>query len=129
MAGSSSSTNMNPGVAAGTKKHHHLSLTAAEDGIKLLRCQLERIRQSEITRFTEMGVGLTMNYSGLYPGVGGGTVGGVGGVGGVAGADGTLMPPTVGGSGGSSSGRKNGDSAFSRFEATLYSDLEHRYGA
>ncbi|KAG0271839.1 hypothetical protein BGZ95_000287 [Linnemannia exigua] len=129
-SGSSSSTNMNPGVAAGTKKHHHLSLTAAEDGIKLLRCQLERIRQSEITRFTEMGVGLTMNYSGLYPGVGGGMNGAVGvgvggvGVGGITGADGTLMPPTVGGG-----GRKNGDSAFSRFEATLYSDLENRYGA
>ncbi|KAF9094453.1 hypothetical protein BGX23_002116 [Mortierella sp. AD031] len=107
LAGSSS----NPGIAAGAKKHHHLSLTAAEDGIKLLRCQLERIRQSEITRFTEMGVGLTMNYSGLYPG-------GVNG-GGVA-ADGTLMPP--------SGGRKNSDSTFSRFEATLYSDLENRYG-
>jgi hypothetical protein len=50
----------------GAKKGHHLSLTAAEDGIKLLRCQLERIRQCEMTRFTEMGVGLTMNY-GLYP--------------------------------------------------------------
>ncbi|KAF9898695.1 hypothetical protein BX616_003711, partial [Lobosporangium transversale] len=46
---------------------HHMSLTAAEDGIKLLRCQLERIRQSEMTRFTEMGIGLTMSYSGLYP--------------------------------------------------------------
>ncbi|GJJ77413.1 uncharacterized protein EMPS_09772 [Entomortierella parvispora] len=67
--GSSSPSNnlLNPGIAAGTKKHHHLSLTAAEDGIKLLRCQLERIRQSEMTRFAEMGVGLTMNYPGLYP--------------------------------------------------------------
>ncbi|KAF9908507.1 hypothetical protein EC991_009771 [Linnemannia zychae] len=122
MAGSMSSVNLNPGVAAGTKKHHHLSLTAAEDGIKLLRCQLERIRQSEITRFTEMGVGLTMNYSSLYPGIGANAGTGAGGVGGVAGADGsTLIPPAV--------GRKNGDSAFSRFEATLYSDLEKRYGA
>ncbi|KAF9133431.1 hypothetical protein BGW39_009742 [Mortierella sp. 14UC] len=121
--GSLSSNNLNPGVAAGSKKHHHLSLTAAEDGIKLLRCQLERIRQSEITRFTEMGVGLTMNYSGLYPGVGTSGVG-AGGVGRVMGADGsTLMPPTVG------VGRKNGASAFSGFEATLYSELENRYGA
>ncbi|KAF9359189.1 hypothetical protein BGX34_008509 [Mortierella sp. NVP85] len=54
------------GTMPGAKKGHHLSLTAAEDGIKLLRCQLERIRQCEMTRFTEMGVGLTMNY-GLYP--------------------------------------------------------------
>ncbi|KAF9430706.1 hypothetical protein BGZ94_004697 [Podila epigama] len=58
-----SSTNLNPGVASGAKKHHHLSLTAAEDGIKLLRCQLERIRQSEMTRFTEMGIGLTGLYN------------------------------------------------------------------
>ncbi|KAF9431905.1 hypothetical protein BGZ76_011537 [Entomortierella beljakovae] len=62
-----SSSNLAPGIAAGAKKHHHLSLTAAEDGIKLLRCQLERIRQCEMTRFTEMGAGLTMNYAGQYP--------------------------------------------------------------
>lgn len=127
LTGSSSTNHLNPGVAAGTKKHHHLSLTAAEDGIKLLRCQLERIRQCEMTRFAEMGVGLTMNYSSLYPGgvlVASGGAGGVDvGVGGVTGADGTLMPPTVGGRG------KNGDSTFSKFEATLYSDLENRYGA
>jgi hypothetical protein len=127
LTGSSSTNHLNPGVAAGTKKHHHLSLTAAEDGIKLLRCQLERIRQCEMTRFTEMGVGLTMNYSSLYPGgvlVAGAGAGGVNGsAGGVTGADGTLMPPTVGSPG------KNGDSTFSKFEATLYSDLENRYGA
>ncbi|KAG0219717.1 hypothetical protein B0O80DRAFT_430674 [Mortierella sp. GBAus27b] len=63
----SSGSGSGPGAAAAAKKGHHLSLTAAEDGIKLLRCQLERIRQSEMTRFTEMGMGLTLNYSGLYP--------------------------------------------------------------
>lgn len=130
LTGSSSTNHLNPGVAAGTKKHHHLSLTAAEDGIKLLRCQLERIRQCEMTRFAEMGVGLTMNYSSLYPGgvvIASGGNGGVGGAG-VTGADGTLMVPTLGGSVGA--GGKNGESTFgSKFEATLYSDLENRYGA
>ncbi|KAF9156010.1 hypothetical protein BG015_007688 [Linnemannia schmuckeri] len=130
LTGSSSTNHLHPGVAAGTKKHHHLSLTAAEDGIKLLRCQLERIRQCEMTRFAEMGVGLTMNYSSLYPGGvviagNGGPEGVSGGAGGVTGAEGTLMPPAIGGR---ASG-KNGESTFSRFEATLYSDLENRYGA
>ncbi|KAF9933489.1 hypothetical protein FBU30_005330 [Linnemannia zychae] len=124
LTGVSSANKLNPGVAAGTKKHHHLSLTAAEDGIKLLRCQLERIRQSEITRFTEMGIGLTMNYSGLYPGVNG--VPGVGGM--TTSPDGALMPPTVE-SGGVARKNSSNVSTFSRFEATLYSDLENRYGA
>ncbi|KAG9071809.1 hypothetical protein KI688_006025 [Linnemannia hyalina] len=127
LTGCSSTNHLNPGVAAGTKKHHHLSLTAAEDGIKLLKCQLERIRQCEMTRFAEMGVGLTMNYSGLYPGgvvVANGGNTGVGGAGGVTGTDGTLMVPGVG------AGGKNDESTFgSKFEATLYSDLENRYGA
>ncbi|KAF9139468.1 hypothetical protein BGX30_007906 [Mortierella sp. GBA39] len=127
LTGCSSANHLNPGVAAGTKKHHHLSLTAAEDGIKLLKCQLERIRQCEMTRFAEMGVGLTMNYSSLYPGgvdIASGGNNGVGGAGGVTVTDGTLMVPGVG------TGGKNDESTFgSKFEATLYSDLENRYGA
>ncbi|KAI8597875.1 hypothetical protein EDD21DRAFT_407267 [Dissophora ornata] len=138
-ASGSSASNMTSGLATGAKKHHHLSLTAAEDGIKLLRCQLERIRQCEMTRFTEMGVGLTMNYSSLYPPRGNSfeTFGDSltpdmrrGGV------KNTLHKGDIG-SGGSSGGGidLNGDSmdasggqTFSKFEATLYSDLENRYG-
>ncbi|KAF9961476.1 hypothetical protein BGZ72_003541 [Mortierella alpina] len=133
--GGSSST-LNPGIAAGTKKHHHLSLTAAEDGIKLLRCQLERIRQCEMTRFTEMGIGLSMNYSGLYPG--GSSVSGASTAGIVAGAvhgldtkncSGGTLPagPASGGVGAVSSGGDATAQTFSKFEATLYSDLEYRY--
>ncbi|KAF9211059.1 hypothetical protein BGZ59_008573 [Podila verticillata] len=153
LAGSSSSlsglggpTNLNPGVASGAKKHHHLSLTAAEDGIKLLRCQLERIRQCEMTRFTEMGIGLTMNYSGLYQPPSG-TASVAGSVSG--GPPESLGPKTKGKLGGGSSldtvpedkgtspnggatqakkgGAKDKEDTFSKFEATLYSDLENRY--
>ncbi|CAO3574021.1 unnamed protein product [Mortierella alpina] len=133
--GGSSST-LNPGIAAGTKKHHHLSLTAAEDGIKLLRCQLERIRQCEMTRFTEMGIGLSMNYSGLYPG--GPSANGASTTGRIAGAthgldsencSGGALPtgPASGGVGAAAAAGDATAQTFSKFEATLYSDLEHRY--
>ena len=180
-ASSSSSNLLNPGIAAGTKKHHHLSLTAAEDGIKLLRCQLERIRQSEMTRFTEMGIGLTMNYPGLYgpplsasgsefggglasqgslgmtlPGgrvFGSGTLSSRGRApkagswakGKRSNLDSTGTMTTAGGGGGGGgvlsgedgghdkSGKSSANTSselqpFTRFEATLYSDLEHKYG-
>ncbi|KAF9185814.1 hypothetical protein BGZ50_002854 [Haplosporangium sp. Z 11] len=159
-----SSSTLNPGIAAGTKKHHHLSLTAAEDGIKLLRCQLERIRQCEMTRFTEMGMGLSMTYSGLYPSgssvvgaddddneragaatmvnlgkksIGTGMLGtdtgnnmkgipGVGADGSVgAGAGAGLDDVTTGGAAAGEATMQT----FTKFEATLYSDLENRYGA
>ncbi|KAF9291691.1 hypothetical protein BGZ68_002715 [Mortierella alpina] len=133
--GGSSST-LNPGIAAGTKKHHHLSLTAAEDGIKLLRCQLERIRQCEMTRFTEMGIGLSMNYSGLYPG--GSSASGPSSTGRVTGAvhglntdncSGGSLPagPASAGVGAVAAASDATAQTFSKFEATLYSDLEHRY--
>ncbi|KAI1321792.1 hypothetical protein EDD11_000068 [Mortierella claussenii] len=156
-ASASSSTFSPPGVAAGAKKlqlqqqqqqqHHHLSLTAAEDGIKLLRCQLERIRQSEMTRFSEMGMGLTMNYPGLYESEG--SVRGMG----TRSKDVTTVPAGAADGNGGGGSKKisqasgggpkdmnategrghNGDSASdvneSKFEATLYSDLENRYAA
>ncbi|KAG0028799.1 hypothetical protein BGZ81_004411 [Podila clonocystis] len=147
LGGLGSSTNLNPGVASGAKKHHHLSLTAAEDGIKLLRCQLERIRQCEMTRFTEMGIGLTMNYSSLYQQPGSGAASVAGSVSG--GPSESLGPKTKGKLGGGSSlgtvpedkgsnsngaatnakkgGAKDEEGTFSKFEATLYSDLENRY--
>lgn len=148
LSGLGSSTNLNPGVASGAKKHHHLSLTAAEDGIKLLRCQLERIRQCEMTRFTEMGIGLTMNYSSLYQQPGSGAASVAGSVSG--GPPESLGPKTKGRLGGGSSlgtvpedkgsspnggaatsikkgGAKDEEGTFSKFEATLYSDLENRY--
>ncbi|KAF8985043.1 hypothetical protein BGZ46_006175 [Entomortierella lignicola] len=109
---SSPSSTLAPGIAPGAKKHHHLSLTAAEDGIKLLKCQLERIRQCEMTRFTEMGIGLTMSYAGQYPGVMGPE---------------SLVPGCA-----TVSSTTNGGSTaqtFSKFEATLYSDLESRFGS
>ncbi|KAI7817570.1 hypothetical protein BC939DRAFT_496544 [Gamsiella multidivaricata] len=122
---STSSISSTPGVAAGAKKHHHLSLTAAEDGIKLLRCQLERIRQCEMARFTDMGVGLTMNYSGLYPS----------GIAGAEAAGSFLTPEMVGESvcsnGKSTAGSRSAGGGIDGavgFEATLYSDLENRYG-
>lgn len=146
LSGLGGAMNLNPGVASGAKKHHHLSLTAAEDGIKLLRCQLERIRQSEMTRFTEMGIGLTMNYSSLYQPPSG-TASVAGSVNG--GPPESLGPKTKGKLGGGSSlgtvpedngmgpnggatnakkgGAKDGEGTFSKFEATLYSDLENRY--
>ncbi|KAF9920919.1 hypothetical protein BGZ65_010821, partial [Modicella reniformis] len=125
---SGSSSNLVPGLAAGAKKGHHLSLTAAEDGIKLLRCQLERIRLCEMTRFTEMGIGLTMNYTGPYPSaiVSGDKKNGVG----ISVKGGSS---TVGSTEGSVGDEGEGDGpdaekgAFSKFEATLYSDLENRY--
>ncbi|KAF9999494.1 hypothetical protein BGZ79_006885 [Entomortierella chlamydospora] len=128
IAVSGSSSTLAPGVAAGAKKHHHLSLTAAEDGIKLLRCQLERIRQCEMTRFSEMGVGLTMNYTGSYPQISSAV------------GSGSLVPGMVNGRNGEvgvgvngvNGATANGDSgaqAFSKFEATLYSDLESRFGS
>ncbi|KAG0267584.1 hypothetical protein BG011_002892 [Mortierella polycephala] len=163
---SGSSSTLNPGIAAGTKKHHHLSLTAAEDGIKLLRCQLERIRQCEITRFTEMGMGLSMAYSGLYPG-GSSVVGvddgddeqagaatmadlgkksiGTGMLGTGAGNNNKCIPGvgadgSVGVGAGAGAGLDDVSTGgvvvgearmqtFTKFEATLYSDLENRYGA
>ncbi|KAG0345806.1 hypothetical protein BG004_003052 [Podila humilis] len=155
------SSSLNPGIASGAKKHHHLSLTAAEDGIKLLRCQLERIRQSEMTRFTEMGIGLTMNYASLYNPAGSGapsvaesvTGGGAavdsltatkgGGSQTLAGRGGSKKV-TLGniGAGASTGGKtavnleagvtpgakvksgegKGEEAAFTKFEATLYSD-------
>ncbi|KAF9976138.1 hypothetical protein BGZ73_009113 [Actinomortierella ambigua] len=178
----------NPGLAAGSKKtHHHMGLTAAEDGIKLLRCQLERIRQCEMARFTDMGAGL-MGIVGPGAGlVGGAGSSGAGSAGGnlfsmfssepTVGAPGSAMrartmmqqrssrvtfgnaPPgvktglgvgnSVGGDRSSSSAAaaaagQTDDSAnggeesltptsttrhaFSKFEATMYSDLENRYG-
>ncbi|KAF9358248.1 hypothetical protein BGX26_002183 [Mortierella sp. AD094] len=123
-----SSSTLAPGIAAGAKKHHHLSLTAAEDGIKLLRCQLERIRQCEMTRFSEMGVGLTMNYAGPYPPISSAV------------GSGSLVPGMIDGRNGKvgvgvngvNGATANGSSAaqtFSKFEATLYSDLESRFGS
>ncbi|KAG0295097.1 hypothetical protein BGZ98_001517 [Dissophora globulifera] len=128
-ASGSLASSLAPGLAAGAKKHHHLSLTAAEDGIKLLRCQLERIRQCEMTRFTEMGVGLMMNYTGLYPPGAESEALGVSVVsGGVKknGDDGA----GIGGLGdaGVDENRDATAKTFSKFEATLYSDLENRYG-
>ncbi|KAG0215925.1 hypothetical protein BGX28_007151 [Mortierella sp. GBA30] len=136
---SGSSSTLNPGIAAGSKKHHHLSLTAAEDGIKLLRCQLERIRQCEMTRFTEMGIGLSMNYSGLYPGGASVTASSANrrGVGADHGSDvknsvngaGVAAGPTGTSVGGKGAGADATSQTFSKFEATLYSDLENRYGS
>ncbi|KAF9167526.1 hypothetical protein DFQ26_004298 [Actinomortierella ambigua] len=195
--GSSSST-LNPGLAPGSKKTHHMGLTAAEDGIKLLRCQLERIRQCEMARFTDMGAGLmgivgpgagfvgaggsntisagssggnifsmfsaessvgapgsalrarTMmqqrstrvtfssnNNVNNTPGAKGGVVLGAGNT--SAGGDHTSSSSSSASAGGQTDDRTNGGDesltptsttrhAFSKFEATMYSDLENRYG-
>ncbi|KAG0224749.1 hypothetical protein BGW42_004886 [Actinomortierella wolfii] len=168
-------SNLNPGLAAGSKKTHHMGLTAAEDGIKLLRCQLERIRQCEMARFTDMGAGLMgvmgpgasmVGSSNLFPmlssesavgaagsalrartmmqqrntrvtfsnSIGGKSVHG-GGV--SSGGDGSLATNRAGDTTNDESGPSGGDEtmssttaghAFSKFEATMYSDLENQYG-
>ncbi|KAF9112109.1 hypothetical protein BGX27_003958 [Mortierella sp. AM989] len=127
---SGSSSTLAPGIAAGAKKHHHLSLTAAEDGIKLLRCQLERIRQCEMTRFTEMGIGLTMNYAGQYTPISNAVRGGslVPGI--IGGRNGEVGHSIIGN--GANGAIVNGNTTaqtFSKFETTLYSDLESRFGS